>query len=661
MSNSNQSHNNGSNGGSNGSQKRKQRRSGQAANRELQRNQDDATKQALFDDAVTDADRAKLHIRQQKEKNERHSGKDPELKVIPLGGQDGVGNKNMTVIEYGDDAIVVDVGFNLSVDLPGINYSIPDTTYLESIEDKLRGYVLTHGHLDHVGAAPYIIPQFPAPIYGSQFTIGMVEKQMMDNDVSVGFHPQTTAMNIDNHEKLKVGPFFIELIRVTHSIPDSTAVVIETPVGKIVHTGDFRLDPEPLDNLTTDIDRLKQLGQDGVLLLMAESTNAENPGRTATEHTLEQSFHDILHQSSGRVLVSTFSSNINRFQMIINAAVESGRQVALDGRSMISTVELAVKLGYIKIPKGTVISMKEVSNKKDREVTILCTGSQGEPNSSLERMSTGDHNHVKLKESDTVVLSSNPIPGNEMAVAENVNRLMRTGATVLRHQTYEIDCCGPLHVSGHANRDELREMMEMVNPRYVLPNHAEYFRRQRYRELAPEAGLDKDQVILADNGEVLNFNQQGKMKRDGEIPVGSILVDQTGALVPNLVIKDRLLLSNDGIIVAVLTIDKQSKRLLTSPDIIARGFIHMQDNAELIEQLRDHLKEFTKQRIKQVDVKQFKQELREALNKFLYEHTERVAMVIPVVNIVGPDEKGSHANSKRGRGSRQKQRSRTSE
>ncbi len=631
----NNSHNNGK------KQQKNNRRNFHAASRELKRNQDDANKQALFSDVVTDADKAKLQIRQKKV-NELDNG-ELKLKVTPLGGQDGVGSKNMAVIEYGDDAIVVDVGFNLGLDLPGINYAIPDITYLESIKHKVRGYVLTHGHLDHIGAAPYIIPKIPAPVYGSHFTIGMVEKQITDSDLDLDFEPETVAMNIDNHEKLKVGPFYIELIRVTHSIPDSTALRIQTPVGNIIHTGDFRLDPEPLDNHPTDLDRLKELGKDDVLLLMSESTNTENPGRTATEHTLEQSFHDILHQSPGRVLISTFSSNINRFQMIINAAAESGRQVALDGRSMLSTVELAVKLGYIKVPRGTIISMKEVANKKDRDVTILCTGSQGEPNASLQRMSTGDHNHVKLKDSDTIVFSSNPIPGNEVSVTNVVNSLMRTGATVLRHQTHEIDGCGPLHVSGHANRDEIKEMIEMVQPRYILPNHAEFSKRKRYEEIAEQAGVSKQNVALIDNGQVLSFDSKGNMKHDGEVPAGSILVDQTGTLVPNLVIKDRLLLSNDGIVVAVLTIDKQTKRILSSPDIVARGFIHMQENTELIESLRKHLREFTKQRIKRSDIKHFKQELRDEINSFLFEHTGRVAMAIPVVNVVTP----GHSNKKK--------------
>ncbi|MEX0749076.1 MAG: ribonuclease J [Candidatus Saccharimonadales bacterium] len=609
------------------------RRNARAAEREVRRNQDDAHRNALFDDVVTDADRARLAMRQ-KQANQLDEGT-PKLKVTPLGGQDEVGNNNMNVIEYGDDAIVVDCGFALGLDLPGINYGIPDITYLESIKHKVRGYVFTHGHLDHIGATPFVIPKIPAPVYGSTFTVGMVEKQIKDSDLELDFVPETVAMNIDNHEKLKVGPFFIELVRVTHSIPDCTAVVIDTPVGRIIHTGDFRLDPEPLDHHPSDISRLEELGREGVLLLMAESTNTESPGRTETEHTLEKSFHDILHQSSGRVLVSTFSSNINRMQMIINASVESGRRVAIDGRSMLATVELAFKLGYMKIPQGTIVAMKDIANVDDREVTIICTGSQGEPNAALQRMSYGDHNHIKLKEGDTVILSSNPIPGNEVAVAKNVDRLMRLGASVYRHRTHELDGCGPLHVSGHGNRDELKQMIEMTKPKYIMPNHGPYFHRQRYVSIAESAGYTREQVVLIDNGDVLEFNDSGQLNRDGHVPAGTVLVDQTGSVVPNLVIKDRLLMGEDGIVVVVLTVDKQSKQMLSSPDIISRGFIHMQEQGELLDGLRNQLRDFTKQQIRRSDLKVFKQNLRDEVSGFLFNETGKAPMVIPVVNLVG--------------------------
>ncbi len=614
------------------------RKSSRAVERELRRNYDDAHKLARFDDVVTDADKARLAM-QQKKANQLDSG-EPKLRVIPMGGQDGVGNKNMAIIEYGNDAIVVDCGFNLGLDLPGINYSIPDITYLESIKHKVRGYVFTHGHLDHIGATGYVIPKIPAPIYGSRFTVGMVEKQIADNEeVDPDFQPELVEMNIDNHERLKVGPFFVELVRTTHSIPDSTTLVIDTPVGRIVHTGDFRLDPEPLDNQPSDIARLKEVGEEGVLLLMAESTNTERPGRTPTEHTLEQSFHDILSQSRGRVIVSAFSSNINRMQMIIDASAKSNRKVAIDGRSMLATVELSVKLGYIKIPKGTIISMKDVSNLKDQEVTVICTGGQGEPNAALSRMAVGDHNHITLKDGDTVVLSSTPIPGNEVAFSDNVNAMMRRGATVLKHTTHEIDGCGPLHVSGHANRDELKQMIDMTKPKYIMPNHGPFFHRQRYIGIAKEAGLNPNQVTLVDNGAVLEFDKSGNMKQESTVPTGSVLVDQNGYVVPNLVVKDRLLMADDGIVVAVLTMDKKSKQLLSSPDIISRGFIHMQESSSLVNDLRDYMRSFTRQHARRADIKDFKQNLRDGISGFLYQETQRAPVVIPVVNMVESSNK----------------------
>lgn len=631
--NNRQQHNNNQKGGGNNRPQHASKRNSRAAEREMRRNQDDARRMAGFDDVVTDADKARLAMNQKKA-NQLDNGS-PRLKVTPLGGQDEVGSKNMTVIEYGDDAIVVDCGFALGLDLPGINYGVNDITYLESIKHKVRGYVFTHGHLDHIGGTPFVLPKIPAPIYGSTFTLGMVEKQIKDSDMDIDYEPESIPMNIDNHERLKVGPFFVELVRVTHSIPDSSAAVIDTPVGRIIHTGDFRLDPEPLDKHPTDLDRLKELGKEDVLLLLAESSNTESPGRTATEHTLEQSFHDILHQSSGRVLVSTFSSNINRLQMILNASVESGRKVAIDGRSMLATVELAFKLGYMKIPQGTIVSMKEIANIDDRNVTVVCTGSQGEPNAALQRMSMGTHNHVKLKESDTVILSSNPIPGNEVAVMDNVDRLMRTGASVFRNRTHELDGCGPLHVSGHGNREELKEMLEMTTPKYVMPNHGPFVHRKRYIELAQSVGMDKDRVVLIDNGDMLEFDEHGKMHTGNTVPAGTVLVDQTGSLVPNLVIKDRLLMADDGIVVVVLTVDKQSKRLLSSPDIVSRGFIHMQERTELVGGLRDQIRDFTNKRIRKSDLKQFKQDLRDEVSSFLYHETQRAPMVIPVVNLAG--------------------------
>src|SRR3990167_7713701 len=349
----------------------------------------------------------------------------PRLKFIGLGGMDGIGSKNMIVIEYQNDAIVVDCGNDLGVDLPGINYGISDTTYLDQIKNKIRGFVITHGHLDHMGGLPHILPKYNVPVYGGRFTIGRVEEIFENFGLPMpdGFHLQTVIMNETTHERLKLGEFYIELVRVTHSIPGSTMVIVDTPVGRLINTGDFRLDPNPLDHERTDIARIEELAKEGVLLLMSESTTTERLGRTPSESTIEKSFIDIMDNAPGRIFVAIFSTNVNRVQMIVNAAVHHGKKIAIDGRSMISTVEMAVRNGFLKIPKGTFVPISSVASMKDDQVVIVCTVGQGEPNSALQRMSMGDHQHISLKEQDTVVISSTPIPysGNDAMIRAMVD------------------------------------------------------------------------------------------------------------------------------------------------------------------------------------------------------------------------------------------------
>lgn len=565
----------------------------------------------------------------------------PKLRIMGLGGMDGGGSKNMIVIEYENEAIVMDCGIDLGVNLPGVNFAIPDTTYLERIKKKLKAYVITHGHLDHIGALPYIVQKLPAPIYGSRFTIGMVEQIFANSDaVDSKFELNTIIMNQDNHEKLKVGNFFIELVRVTHSIPGSTAVVVDTPLGKVINSGDFRLDPEPLDHKPTDIERFKQIGKEGVLVLMSESTTSERPGRTPTEQTLEPSFEELYRRSPGRVFVATFSTNINRIQMVVNGAVKTGRKVAFDGRSMMSTLETAVRLGFIKIPKGTLVPMASVNSMKDEEVIIVCTGSQGEMNSALQKMSIGDHKHIKLKEQDTVILSSTPIPetGNDSAIGNMVDDLMRNGVHVFRHETHEIDGAGPLHVSGHSSMDEYAEFINILKPRFFLPIYGSYRSKRRHIDIAVQNGIDRRNCINAENGDVVEVAKT-KMYLNGHIENGSVLVDNTGAVVPNLVVKDRLVMAEDGIVTVILTLDKSSGKLLTSPDIISRGFIYMRDNEELMNGIRTELRRAASQRFSRVDVDRFKSELKDHITHFLFEHTQRSPIVIPVVNVIGRDGK----------------------
>lgn len=568
----------------------------------------------------------------------------PRLKIIGLGGMDGGGSKNCILVEYKDDAIIMDCGSDLGVDLPGINYGVSDMSYLDTIRHKLKGYVITHGHLDHIGGLPHMLPLYPAPVYGSKFSIGRVE-EIFENfglEMPEGFELRTVVMNETTHERLKIGSFFVELVRVTHSIPGSTCIVVDTPVGRIINTGDFRLDPNPLDHEKTDTDRLIELGREGVLALLSESTTCDRPGRTPSESTIEQSFIDIMDNAPGRCFMAMFSTNINRIQMIINAASHHGKKIALDGRSLVSTLEMAVRHGFVRIPKGTIVPIASVPSMKDNQVVVVCTGSQGEPNSALQRMASGEHRHIKLKEQDTVVLSSTPIPetGNDALIGNMVDELMRKGVHVFRQETHSLDGCGPLHVSGHASMDEYKEMIQMARPQFFIPIYGAYRVKQRHIEAAIEEGIPRKNCVNAENGEVIALDGE-KIEIIGQVPHGTILIDQTGAVVSNVVVKDRLMLSQEGLVAVILTIDRKSGQLMTSPDIISRGFIYMKDQEELMNAFRTELKRAVQQRFRRIDLDRFKAELREHVTHFLYEQTGRSPIVIPVVNIIGGGKQGS--------------------
>lgn len=574
----------------------------------------------------------------------------PRLKIIGLGGMDGGGSKNMLLIEYMNDAVIMDCGNDLGVDLPGINYGICDTSYLESIRPKIRGYLITHGHLDHIGGLPHIVPMFPAPIYGSKFSIGRVE-EIFENfglPMPQGFELRTVTMNENTHERLKVGAFFVELVRITHSIPGSTCIVLDTPVGRIINTGDFRLDPNPLDHERSDVERLKELGNEGVLALLSESTTVERLGRTPSESTIEQSFVDIMNQAPGRIFVGLFSTNMNRVQMIINAAVHHGRKVAMDGRSMISTLEMAVRHGFVRVPKGTFVPIAATANMKDNELVVVCTGSQGEPNSALVKMSEGDHRHIKLKEQDTVILSSSPIPesGNDALIGKMVDDMTRRGVHVFQHVNHDLDGVGPLHVSGHASRDEYADMIQMTRPKFFIPIYGAFRVKQRHVELAVEQGIPRANTLNAENGDVIALTPE-KMEVAGKVAVGTVLVDQTGAIVSSVVIKDRLMLAEEGLVAVVLTLDKKTGNLLTSPDIISRGFIYMRGQEELMNIFRTELKRAVAQRFKRIDLDRFKAELKDHITHFLFEHTGGSPIVIPVVNVIAGGNNNSKPNAPR--------------
>ena len=597
-----------------------------AAIRAQRRNQDDADKLLNAHADASQKTRTRANV---------ITNPSQKLKLTFLGGLEDVGEKNMAIFEYGDEAIVLDCGNNLGVELPGVNYEINDTTYLETIKHKIKAYVITHGHLDHMGGLRHVVPLFPAPIYGSRYTIGIIEKSFNDetNENNNDFKPELVTIKLDTHEQFKIGSFLVEFIRVTHSLPDATAICITTPVGRVIATGDFRLDPEPLDKMPTDTSRLKQLGDDGVLLLLSDSSYANVEGRVPTESTLQQSFYDIIGAAAGRIFVAAFSSNMNRTQMIINAAVAAGRKVALDGRGMLSYADIAVRQGILKVPKGTIIAIAQSGSVADDQLLVMCTGGQGEPNAALQRMSEGEHKFVNLKAGDTVVISSSPIPGNEVSYEALSNRLSRKGVHLYRHPTHQLDGCGALHVSGHARRDELRDMIRLVRPKFFIPVHGGRLRRNYHAELGIEEGIARSYALLPDNGSSLYFTAD-RVEDGGQVPHGSLLVDQNGSLVSGVVVKDRLLLAEEGILSVILTIDKKSGQLLTSPDIISRGFIAMRDSEDLVNAFRSELHRAVQQRYARVDLERFKAEIRDFITHFLFEQTGRSPMVIPVVNVI---------------------------
>lgn len=558
------------------------------------------------------------------------------LRVVPLGGQNGIGEKNMVVVEYENDAIVLDCGFDLGLDLPGVNYAIPAVDYLQSIKQKLRGYVISHGHMDHIGALTHIMPDCPAPVYGSQFTIGAVEVLFEKaQERGLAFVPECHVLDMDAHEMITLGVFTVELVRVTHSIPESSVIVVDTPVGKVINTGDFRLDPEPLDDRPSDITRLQEIGGEGVLLLMSESTGTNKPGRTPTEHTLQDSFDQLISTARGRVFTAIFSSNMNRVQMIVDSAIRHGRKVAIDGRSMTAMAELAVRLGNLKIPKGTLVALRETASVPDGKLVVICTGGQGEPGAAMSRMAAGEHQYIKLKQTDTVIVSSTPIPGNERSYQEIADSLAGMGVKQYRHITHDIDGCGPLHVSGHAARDEHAQMIQLIRPKYLMPIYGGALNRQYHRDVGLQQGLPPSRIIMADNGSVIEFDHAGRLHKNHRVTAGARLVDQSGNIVPGLVIKDRLLLQNDGFLIVSVTMDRAG-RLLASPDIVTRGAIAVRDNPRIIDGLRALIRKALSGRLPAASAKQT---LRAVIADYIAAATGLSPIIVPIVTNV-PVEHG---------------------
>ncbi len=582
-----------------------------------------------------------------KMQSKQQRGGAPKLRVIPIGGVGEMGiGKNMNAIEYDDEIIIVDMGFLFpGADYPGINYITPDITYLEQNKHKIKAHVFTHGHLDHIGSFRHFIHRIPAPVYASKFTIGMLNRTMDDSDTE--FEPDYRELNPLTHEQVQVSKHFsIELVRVNHSIPDSTAVVIRTPMGVIIDSGDWRFEENPVDGQKFDLERMTEIAsKEGVLLFMNESTNCESEGtHTHGEFDIQYSIGQVMDKfSQSRLILSCFSSQIHRMQLILDEAHKHGRKVAFAGYSMIQNLEVALRTGTIKIPKDTIMKMEDIVRQPDSKVTIVCTGSQGEFNAVLNRMASGAHRHIKIKGTDVVVFSSNPIPGNEKNVVRTVDGLMREGSGVIQNGKTHLTGVGPLHLSGHGYYDDHVKLINAINPTYYMPIHGEFHMLVHNAELAEkECGIPRDRIFVCDAGDIIEIDNERQAKKAGRIQVGGIMYDDSGAIVSEVVLKDRIHMATEGMFVVVLTIQRGTGRLLTSPDIISRGFIYLRDSEELMNLIRQYLKQKASRSFGgKYDLDVLKKEIKDEVTHILYDQTHRTPIVIPVINEIGG---GSRSN-----------------
>jgi len=566
--------------------------------------------------------------------------KGPVLRIIPIGGLGEMGiGKNMMAIEYDNDIVIIDMGFIFpGSDYPGINYIVPDISYLEERKHKIRGIVFTHGHLDHIGAFKHLIHKIPAPVYGGKFTIGMLQKAM--EEATSGYEPQFNILTPEEHERVQLGDSFsIELVRVNHSIPDAAAVVVRTPLGVLINTGDWRFEENPVDGRKFDLGRLQEISEkEGVLMLMNESTNCEDPGtHQHGEYDIKESIGQIMDNNpSRRIILSTFSSQIHRLQMVLEAAQAHGRKVAFAGYSMLQNLEVALRSNTIKIPKDTIVRMEDVVKLPDSKVVVVCTGSQGEFNAVLNRMASGAHKYLKVKRTDVILFSSSSIPGNEKYIVRTVDNLMREGGDVIQDRKTHLYGVGRIHLSGHAYYDDHVKLITTVKPKFYLPIHGEFHMLVHNAELAAkECGIPMDNIFVADSGDVIEITPDHTAKKAGRVPVGGVMYDDSGEEVSEVVLKDRIHMSNEGMFVVVLTVNKKTGRLLTSPDIISRGFIYLRDSEELMNTIRQYLKQKIARSYsagRRLDLDDLKRELKDDVAHILYDQTRRTPIVITVVN-----------------------------
>ncbi len=547
-----------------------------------------------------------------------------KLKVAMLGGLHEIG-KNLAVIEYGEDMIIVDCGLGFPEDdMLGIDLVIPDITYLEKNEDRILGIFLTHGHEDHIGALPYVLKRISPPVYGTALTLGILAKKLEEHTFE--YEPDLNVVNAG--DTVSLGAFCVELINVNHSIADAVCLAIKTPLGTIVHSGDFKIDLTPVESKMMNITRLGEIGNEGVLLLMCESTNAERPGYTPSERKVGASLDNIFHSyEDKRITIATFSSNVHRVQQIINAAEKYNRKVAVTGRSMENIVSAAIRLGYIHAAEGVLIDITEIKKYKPGQITIVSTGSQGEPMSALYRMAFSEHDKVELTDDDLVIISANAIPGNEKFVNKIINELYKKGVTVLH------DAIADVHVSGHACQEELKMMHALTKPKYFMPIHGEYRHLLAHKRLAEYMGEDPENIFVSEIGKVLEIDSNGA-KFNGNIPAGKILVDGYGVGdVGNIVLRDRRHLSEDGIIIVVCSINIDARLILCGPDIISRGFVYVREAEEMMDELKERgytvLEDCFDKNIE--DFAQIKNKIKDDLAKYIYQKTKRRPMILPII------------------------------
>ncbi|MDQ0299189.1 ribonuclease J [Salibacterium salarium] len=544
------------------------------------------------------------------------------IRVFALGGIGEIG-KNMYVIETEEDILIIDAGLMFPEDdMLGVDVVIPDISYLVQNKDRVRGIVLTHGHEDRIGALAYILRKINAPVYGTKLTIGLVEDHIKEK----GLRKKTDLRLIHGDSRITVGQLPVQFFRTTHSIPDSIGVCVDTPQGKIVHTGDFKIDQTPVDGRFTDIDKLTWIGKKGVLCLLSDSTNAELPGTSPSETSTGQGITDVFEEADGRIVITTFASNVHRIQQVINAAEKENRKIAVVGHSMSKVIEIARNMEYLHCSDDMFIDTSKVEEYDDNQVAILCTGSQGEPMSALTRMAKGAHRQLTIESGDTVVIAANPIPGNEKSVSRIIDFLYQLGADVIYGDAN-------VHASGHGSQEELMLMLNLLKPTYFIPVHGEYRMQAAHAELAEKTGVLPDHSFLLDKGEVVEFTK-GKAKRAGKVQSGNVLIDGLGVGdVGNIVLRDRRLLSEDGILVVVVTLNKKSSGIVSGPDIISRGFVYVRESEELLEEANKKVTSTLEKALAE-NVKEWstlKSNIRDVLSRYLYEKTKRRPMILPII------------------------------